>query len=202
MNTLAQFLFRGRGAFALLSSVGLMGFAVTASAAGPWTVRQVSARNLMHTFGAEPQATDGLRPADRAFLTKAVETARQQMRLAEVGVSQAAKSEVRSHAQQLVTDYRQMNDSLEAMIRRKGGIVGAPVGGTSETYQKLIETTGATFDAEFVRIASRMNEATLNLFEQAAADAKDPDVREFAASRLPLLRAHRTTVVELKKTST
>jgi putative membrane protein len=163
----------------------------------------------MNTFGAEQVATAGgnLRPSDRAFLTKAGETARQQMRLAEVGVSQAAKSEVRSYAQQLVTDYRELNDSLEAMIRRKGGIAGAPVGGTSETYQKLVETSGvvetsgATFDTEFVRIESRMNEATLTLFEQAAADSKDADVREFAASRLPMLRAHRTAIVELKKTS-
>ena len=204
MNTLAQFPFRGPGGLLRSTCVGLFSFALSASAAGPWAVRQVSARNLMNTFGAEQVATAGsnLRPSDRAFLTKAGETARQQMRLAEVGVSQAAKCEVRSYAQQLVTDYRELNDSLEAMIRRKGGVAGAPVGGTSETYQKLVQTSGATFDTEFVRIESRMNEATLTLFEQAAADSKDADVREFAASRLPMLRAHRTAIVELKKTST
>jgi predicted outer membrane protein len=200
MNTLAQFLFRGRVMF--FSCVGLMGFSLSALAAAPWKVRQVSARSFMNGFGAEPLATDDLRPLDRAFLGKAVETVRQQMRLAEVGVSQATNNEVRSHAQQLVADYRQLNDTLEALIRRKGGMAGAPVGGTSETYQKLVETSGAAFDSAFVRAASQMSDQILTLFEQAAADAKDTDVRELAAAELPVLRSHRNTMTELKKTTT
>src|SRR5687768_85188 len=78
---------------------GFLGVSLTADAAGPRS-RQVSARNLTRGFAAEPLAANDLRPVERAFLTKALETARQQLALARVGVSQATNSEVRSHAQQ------------------------------------------------------------------------------------------------------
>lgn len=164
-------------------------------------VRQASARTLTRGFAAEPlAAADTLRPAERSFLAKAVETSRQQARLAAIGVSQATNSEVRSHAQQLVLDYRSLTDSLQALIRRKGGIAGAPVGGSSETYQKLVEKAGPDFDREFIRAVSQASNDMLGLFEQVASDSKDADVRELAAAELPVLRAHRSQIVELEKT--
>ena len=180
--------------------VMVLGASGNAVAAARSQVRHVSARNLASGFVAEPVASSDLRPAERAFLNQAVETSRQQMRLAEVGASQADNSEVRSRAQQLAGDYKQIDEALEALLRRKGGIANAPVGGTSETYQKLVANAGANFDREFVRVAAQLNQSTLSLFEQAASDAKDPDVREFAAAQLPVLRAHRTAIMALKKT--
>jgi putative membrane protein len=170
------------------------------NAAPPWRMGAVSARNLASGFAAEPIAGETLRPAERSFLTKATETSRQTVRLAEVGLGQANNSELRSHAHQLATDYRRLGDALEALIRRKGGIAGAPVGGPSETYQKLAAKSGDTFDRDFVRATSDLNTGVLTLFEQAASEAKDADVREFAAAQLPVLRAHRTAITELKKT--
>lgn len=148
----------------------------------------------------EPLAADSLRPAERSFLTKASETSRQQMRLAEVGVSQAGDTQVRSQAQQMAADYRSLNDGLEALIRRKGGIAGAPVGGTSESYQKLVGISGGDFDREFVRAAAHATDQALTMFEQVVSETKDADVREFAAAQLPTLRAHRAVLTELRKT--
>jgi len=177
-----------------------MSFALTARGAALGQSRQVTARNLAKGFATEPLVGNELRPAERAFLSKAAESSRQQVRLAELGLSQAGDTEVRSTAHQLAGDCKQLSDSLDALIRRKGGLAGAPVGGTSETYQKLAENAGAGFDREFVRVAAQLNDNALALFEQAASDAKDPDVREFAAAQLPVLRAHRNAIVELKKT--
>jgi putative membrane protein len=183
----------------ILAVLAVTGALVTAEAAGPSRMRQASARTLTRGFAGEPLATDSLRPAERAFLGKAAEVSRQQMRLAEIGVSQATNSEVRSHAQQLVTDYRSLTDSLEALIRRRGGIPGAPVGGTSENYRKLIEKAGGDFDREFVRTVAQATNSMLTLFEQVASDSNDADVRELAAAELPVLRAHRTAITELEK---
>jgi putative membrane protein len=89
---------------------------------------------------------------------------------------------------------------LEALIRRKGGLADAPVGGTSETYRELSAKTGGDFDRQFVRLESNLSESVMTLFEQAANTAKDPDVRDFASAQLPLLREHRNRSLELKKT--
>jgi putative membrane protein len=160
---------------------------------------RVVARNLMLGFTPDPLATDDLRVNEKAFLVKALETTRQQMRLAEVGASQAESSDVRSHALQLVADYRTLSDALDALIRRKGGIAEAPVGGTSEKYDKLMSKSGAEFDREFMRTVADRSYNVMTLFEQAAAESKDTDVRDFAAAELPVLRGHRNAAVDLKR---
>lgn len=199
MQTSSLFALRAGARLGLLL-LGSVSIGHTWLAAGPSRVRQVSARTWVKHYAAEPLATDGLRAGEKAFLAKAVETARQHLRLAEVGASQADSSEVRSHALQLASDYRELNEALEALIRRKGGLAGAPAGATSETYQKLTEKSGADFDREFVRVVATASGQVMNLFEAAAAVAKDPDVRDFAANELPILRAHRNTIADLKKT--
>lgn len=185
-----------------LTLCGLILASHSGEAATPGKVRQVSARSLIQGYAVDPLATanESLRPTDRAFLTKASETTRQQMRLGEVGVGQASDTRVRSHAQQLVSDYRSLNDALEALIRRKGGIAGAAVGGTSETYGKLAEKSGQSFDREFVIAAGQATDAALALFEQIVSETKDTDARELAAAQLPVLRAHRSAITELRKT--
>jgi putative membrane protein len=144
-------------------------------------------------------ATDTLRPNERTFLEKAVESTRQELRLADVGVAHATSSDLRSHALQLAADYRDLRDALDTLISRKGGLAGAPVGGSSETYQKLSARSGEDFDREFVRVATELSDSVMALFEQAANNAKDPDVREFASAQLPLLRSHQNRGVELRK---
>ncbi len=187
------------GGRALLITCAL-GVGSTLVFAGPSPRRQASARTLMKSYTAEPMAADELRVTERAFLAKAIESTRQQMRLAEVGAGRADSSDVRSHALQLANDYRALHETLDVLIRRKGGLADAPVGGTSETYQRLSEKSGADFDREFVRTVAASSNAVMTLFENAAADAKDADVRDLAASELPVLRAHRNTVADLKKT--
>jgi putative membrane protein len=197
MNT---FLYLGprRATLALALALLTSGAVVSANAASPLRNRQVSARAFTPAFAVE-RTGDTLRPTEKTFLLKATEISREQVRLAEVGVGQAVNSDVRSHALQMVTDFRGLHDALEALIRRKGGIAGAPVGTTSEKFQKLTETPGNVFDQEFIRTVAKMSNDTLTLFEQVVSDSKDADVRELAAAQLPMLRSHRTSLVALKK---
>jgi len=201
MTTFSHFLPVSR-VFTLSLTLGsFLAGSVAVQAAPSWRMRSASARSVSMGFAAEPGAADTLRPADRAFLSKSVESCRQQKRLAEIGVSQAGNSDVRSHALQLVTDYRSLNDALEALVRRKGGTAGAApaVSGPSETYQKLAQLSGRTFDREFVRMVGRMGDEVMASFEQAVSESKDSDVRELAAAQLPMLRAHQAAIAELKK---
>ena len=144
-------------------------------------------------------AAEELRPAERDFLEKATESSHQQMVLAQVGANQAGSSDIRSHAVQLMTDYKSLGNALETLIRRKGGLADAPVGGSSEAYRELSARTGSDFDRRFVHLASDLSDTMMRLFEQASNTAKDPDVREFANAQIPLLREHRNRGLELKK---
>jgi putative membrane protein len=150
------------------------------------------------TWGAR-LATDRLTASERAFLEQARESIRQQRRLGELGQSLARGTEVRAHAQKIVNEYRQMLERIEGLVRKKGTALLQPPEIPSESYQGLAAKSGPEFERGFVEILNELHERTLALFERAVADARDPDVRQFAAAQLPILREHHNRTTVLRK---
>lgn len=163
-------------------------------------LHEASARSLMRGHEVQALANEATRPADRSFLQKAIDTGRLQLRLAELGASQATSTEVRSHAEQLKSDNRQLVDAVNSVMQKRGVGSLEPTGRpTEDAYFRLANRSSAEFDREFVRVMAEVHEDTIALFEQAAAEGRDEDVRELAAAQLPMLRAHRNRITELKK---
>jgi len=150
------------------------------------------------TWGAR-LATDRLTPSERAFLEQARESIRQQRRLGELGQSLARGTEVRAHAQKIVSEYRQMLERIEGLVRKKRTALLQPPEIPSEAYHELAAKSGPEFERGFVAILNEWHERTLALFERAATDARDPDVRQFASAQLPILREHRNRITVLRK---
>jgi putative membrane protein len=180
-----------------------VGGAFASGDAARWKLARPAARAylLRGYTPIEALAADGLRPVERSFLDRAAEISREEVRIARLGTSQAASTEVRTFASQLATDHRAIADAVEALRRRKGAaaIESAPAEAPSDNYQKLAAKTGAEFDREFVRVIGEMHAETMSLFERAVAEGKDADVKDLAASFLPTLREHTNRLVELRK---
>lgn len=186
----------------ILGALVLFGLDIAASAAPHWRPRAVASANLMRGYTAQPLASDTLRPEERTFLEKAAAVSREQGQLARLAVSQATNSDLRAFAQQLAADQRTISDAIEGARRRKAAMTdpAAPAPELlSEVSQKLASHTGADFDREFVRLLSEAQTATISLFEQAASEIKDTELRELAANHLPTLRAHQNQLVALRK---
>jgi putative membrane protein len=154
---------------------------------------------MARSFAGEALATDALRPAERTFLERAAALARGELRLARLAVGQAVGSDVRSFATQLATDHQALVDAMEALRRRKGATAAPVTGPAAEESDPLAGRSGPEFDRAFVRTITEQHEELLTLFEQAASEARDADVRELAGSALPTLRDHRNKLVELRK---
>jgi putative membrane protein len=200
MKTFSSLPLTGRSLL-LAAAAGLLAPELAASASSnSGLIRQAAVRSMMRGYVAEPLAADAARPAERSFLQKAIETSRLQLRLAELGASQATASEVRSHAEQLKSDNRQLVDAIDSVMQKRGVGTLEPTGRpTEDAYVKLANRTSGEFDREFVRLMAEVHENTINMFEQAASEAKDADVRDLAAAQLPMLRAHRNRITELKR---
>jgi putative membrane protein len=152
--------------------------------------------------GAEigQEGTDSLRPGERAFVRQAREGAQRDLRLAQLAASKAVNSDVRSYAQQVATDQRQIGESLEALSRRKGLVAGVENDPTTPgDYERLAGKSGAEFDREFVRLMLLAHENTLKVFEQVLSDGRDTEVRDIAGGYLPVVRDHLNKARELKK---
>ena len=198
METFSPKRFLTRPAALLAVTAAFLSLDVTAAQRSGF--RQVAAQSMLRGHQFEPLAADAMRPAERAFLDKALANARLQNRLAELGASQATSTEVRSHAESLKSDGRQMVESITGLIQKKAAGSPATVAEpASDTYTALAGRASGEFDREFVRVLADLHDATITMFEQAAADLKDADVREMAAAQLPMLRAHRGRILELKK---
>jgi putative membrane protein len=158
------------------------------------------AQDGTNIFGAERlAAVDPLTAADRAFLAEARESIRQQRRLGELGQSQARNTEVRRHAQKIVSDYRTMLEAIDGLVRKKGVALVESPEIPSSAYQEVSGKAGPEFERAFVLAMVDLHENTLSLFEHTAADARDPDVRQLAAAQLPVLREHRNGITVLRK---
>jgi putative membrane protein len=153
---------------------------------------------LLRHFAAMPLATETLRPSEQAFLESALVLSRQEVRLAELSMSQASNSDVRTVMLQLSGDQRQVRESIEGLLRKKN--LAAPADQpVPEAHQRLMELTGASFDREVVMTLAKVHEELVTLFEQASSDAKDAEVRDFTGRYLPMLRDHRQRLIELRK---
>lgn len=157
--------------------------------------------SLVSLMLVEPVATTQLGAAERIFLEKAAELSRRQLELARLGVSQTTSSDIRSFAQQIASDHRQIGESIRALRQRRGVSAGAEKTAVAADSNPLFaQKSGAEFDREFVRVAAELQNDALRLFEEVMADAKDTEVRDLIGSYLPTLRDHQNRGTELKKT--
>lgn len=151
------------------------------------------------TPGAAAELQGGLRPAARRFIVEGVETSRSLAELSRVAESTAHSTAVRSLAQQMVTDFGEMDRSLEALARDKA--VAVPLQPTSFSHEarQLAGKSGSAFDRAFIPEITAAAQRQLRLCEAALASAKDPDVRQLAGSLLPMLRDHVNRALALEK---
>lgn len=209
-----------------------------------------------------------LKRADRRFITKAAESSMKEVALSQLAQERATNPQVKSFAQQMVSDHGQLNNDLMQLAARKGvslepgsshgwlsgrrdsakrsseatgatattggattgsGMSGTDmasnsngtatgatdVNGTNSSglsagsrdsdltsdrhYRSLAKKTGAEFDKEYVEMMVDDHESDVKLFEKAAKDAKDPEVRSFASAHLPTLQAHLQHIQGLDK---
>jgi predicted outer membrane protein len=175
---------------------GALALASVAEAASAW--RTPVMRSWGRHFAAMPLATETLRPSEQGFLESALALSRQETRLAELAAGQATNSDVRALALEIPGEQRALRESVEGLLRRKGMAVPADLP-VPEAHQRLVEMSGSTFDREIVMALAKLHEELVTLFEQAASDGKDPEVRDIGGRHLPALREHRNRLIELRK---
>lgn len=149
----------------------------------------------------ERLATAGLRPIDRTFLDRAAELSQQQIGLATLAVSHAWRADVRTFAQQLASDHRQISDSVQSLRRRRGAATEEAAGPAppGEAYGRLARVTGAEFDREFILAIEAVRAETMTLFEEVISQTRDAGVRDLIGGYLPVLRDHQNQAIELRR---
>lgn len=142
------------------------------------------------------QKTDTMRKSgqmedDNEFLVKAASGGLMEVQLGEMAAKQATTSVVKKFGQMMAKDHSQVNDELKSLAASKNiTIPTTPGEDHMDHINKMRDKKGTDFDKDYISLMVDDHKEDVFDFEKAAQDAKDPDVRAFAAKYVPTLKSH------------
>ncbi len=139
-----------------------------------------------------------LSAGDQAFFIKAAQGGATEITASKSAEAKAASPEVKTFASTMIKDHTAVADELKSLAEKKGiNLPSQPSTAQQVKIDALSKLTAHGFDQRYASdIGVAEHEATVALFEKTAVDAKDPDVKAFAAKTLPGLKHH----LEMAKT--
>jgi len=145
---------------------------------------------LSGPFGAA--RAQGLAEADARFLQAAAGSGMFEVEAAELAQQRADSSEVQAYAAKMLEQHRAMNGDVKTLaLRNQVNLPAQPAEPDRDTLEQLRSRTGPEFDIAYVQKAGVDAHVMANrLFQTAARESEDPQVRDFAVRSLPMLAEH------------
>ncbi|HEY8357131.1 MAG TPA: DUF4142 domain-containing protein [Ramlibacter sp.] len=135
---------------------------------------------------------DKVARGDRKFIEEAAGSGMFEVQVSQLAASKATDAQVKSYASMLVDHHTAANNELVKIANAKGvELPAAPKRSLRKDIEKLGKKSGAEFDRDYIRdVGIKAHQKDIKLFEKASKDAKDAEVKAFAAKTLPVLRDH------------
>lgn len=137
---------------------------------------------------------------DVEFVDKAGMIGKVERQASQLALDRSSNPAVKAFARRMVDDHGRIAGEL----RQLGAAKGVPVQSrmlVDPAVTALHTKAGHAFDAAYVALAGpRAHEAAIRLYEAEARNGRDPQLRAFAASTLPMLNAHLAAARQLEQT--
>lgn len=171
----------------------LLMFLLMASCSSTMTYQEAMSKN-------ERRIQDPEKLQDARFLVEAKSFNMLEMRLTENAITSAYASAVVDLARQYLQEYKDMDDDLETLARREKIALPVAMNDKHQGYlSEVITSDRQDFDQNFIAMIRKMNEENKEQYLNMATEAKDADIRAFAARKLDMLRSHATRMDEVEK---
>ncbi|HEY3915976.1 MAG TPA: DUF4142 domain-containing protein [Verrucomicrobiae bacterium] len=127
----------------------------------------------------------------KEFIKDAAQANSAEIALSQVAQAKAQNSDVKQLAQMMVTDHQTCNQKLEGIAQAHGVAVDQSLDWINQhEVNRLQKVDTSDFDKDYTKIMLKDHVKAIKMFQKAADEVKDPDVKEFAANTLPTLRNH------------
>lgn len=135
---------------------------------------------------------------DERFLVSIAEFDYEQILLGKLAYQRATSPDVKELAKMLEEAHRTSKSELGSMgILKSIAVPSAPTKAAHAAYDKVNAVSVEEFDAAYLtQVISRHNDA-IGLFEQCIGANHDPDIRNWAITKLPDLRMHLAKAMDL-----
>jgi putative membrane protein len=128
---------------------------------------------------------------DEKFMVKAANGGMMEVQLGKWANEHAMSKEVQMFGQHMMEDHQKANDQLKELAMKKMVTLPDSVDNdTKDKIKKLTEKKEKDFDKDYASMMVSDHKDDIKMFEDASNNAKDMDVKNWAASTLPTLRMH------------
>lgn len=135
---------------------------------------------------------------DASFLVDAYSYNSMIVRYGQEAMQNASTPALQDFASQSVEYHQNLKTEIERLARERNVALPAVVGeDVEEKAGEMREKEGRDFDDVYIDVLGSIQGSMIGHFEDAAEDAGDTEIRNWASNTLPDLRAHEQTVETL-----
>jgi putative membrane protein len=136
--------------------------------------------------------TPAMSAPDREFVMTAASSDNMEVEASRLALERTKSDAVRKFAQQMVDDHTKTGEQLRTIARNAGVTEAMQMNSMhSGDLDKLRGMNGRDFDREYAaQVGVAAHQQAVTLFERAAREATEPQLKSFAEQTLPHLRDH------------
>lgn len=128
---------------------------------------------------------------DRNFMIQAAQGGMAEVQMSQLALKKTNNTRVRDFAQMMVRDHSDLNGKLTPMATQLGVSLPTQMSAAdTATLSRLRRQSGAAFDRSYMAAQKAAHNKTLALFQDAGAQANDPNLRNFFAQNAETIATH------------
>jgi len=128
---------------------------------------------------------------DSEYLVAAAEVDLKEIELGKLAQTKSTNADVKALGKMMVDQHTKSSADTKTLAQSKN--ISLPMALTEkgqEAYNDLNKKSGNDFDKEYADMMVDGHKKTIEKMEKAAKDAKDPQIKQWAANMIPTLQAH------------
>jgi len=126
-----------------------------------------------------------------SFVRKAAEANYAEVQLGKLAQDKGTNPAVKDFGQRMVTDHSKANDNLKPIASKDNITMPDKMSAKDQAlYDRLDRLSGSQFDHQYMQAMIRDHQSDVSEFRHESEKAKNPDVRSYASSTLPVLQEH------------
>jgi putative membrane protein len=146
---------------------------------------------LFLATGAWAASDSKLAKDDETFLKEAAQGGQMEVQLGDIAAKKAVHDQVKAFGRRMKDDHSKVNKELMSLAKKKNVELPKNLEGKyKDEVERLTKLSGEEFDREYMQAMVKDHEEDIKAFDNAAKNAKDPDVKSFASKHLPTLKQH------------
>lgn len=147
----------------------------------------------------EEQFDNTEREDDAEFAVDAAIGGMLEVHLAELAIANGSSSEVKQFAQTMINDHTKANEELKTLAASKGIMLPTALSDEKKRdHDDLSKKAGTEFDKAYCDYMVKDHKKDLDEFKEQAEKGDDPDLKSWAANKVPTLEQHLSMAESLK----